>query len=125
MRTLQTLLALLLTISCVTAQGSYAPINVTCPSNLVRSGETGLSPDETAYISKRKTKATQSLQTWLAGVNLQDFNVSTFLANESNVPTMAIAFSGGGYRAMLNGAGVFQGPPPLPRSPLCVDVDAV
>jgi lysophospholipase len=122
MRTLQTLLSVLFAISSVTAQGSYAPINVTCPSNLIRSGETGLSPDETAYISQRKTKATQSLQTWLAGVNLQDFNVSKFLVNESNVPTMAIAFSGGGYRAMLNGAGVFQGIPPFPRSPLCGDV---
>lgn len=115
MPTLAILLSLLLTLSCVTAQGSYAPINVTCPSNLIRSGESGLSPDETAYISQRKTKATQSLQTWLAGVNLQDFNVSAFLANESNVPTLAIAFSGGGYRAMLNGAGVFQG---IPLSPL-------
>jgi lysophospholipase len=103
----------LLFISCIAAQGSYAPINVTCPSNLIRSGETGLSPHEAAYVSQRKTKATQSLQTWLAGVNLQDFNVSAFLANESNVPTMAIVFSGGGYRAMLNGASVFQGLPPV------------
>src|SRR5271170_105646 len=88
---------------------SYAPVNVTCPSDLIRYGENGLSSQETEYISQRKTKATESLETWLQGIELEGFNVSSFLTNESNVPTMAIAFSGGGYRAMLNGAGVFQG----------------
>jgi lysophospholipase len=88
---------------------SYAPINVTCPTNLIRYGDNGLSPLESQYISQRKTKATQNLETWLQLVGLENFNVSSFLANESNVPTLAIAFSGGGYRAMLNGAGVFQG----------------
>ena len=95
--------------SCVGARFSYAPINVTCPSNLIRYGDNGLSPQESQYVSQRRIKATRSLQTWLELVNLENFNVSSFLANESNVPTLAIAFSGGGYRAMLNGAGVFQG----------------
>ena len=95
--------------SLVGAQLSYAPINVSCPSDLIRYGDNGLSPQESQYISQRRRKATQSLQTWLELVNLENFNVSSFLANESNVPTLAIAFSGGGYRAMLNGAGVFQG----------------
>jgi len=88
---------------------SYAPKNVTCPTNLIRYGNNGLSTQESSYISQRRTKATQNLQTWLERVNLDNFNVSAFLANQSNVPTLAIAFSGGGYRAMLNGAGVFQG----------------
>jgi lysophospholipase len=89
---------------------SYAPKNVTCPStDLIRYGENGLSPLESQYISSRRTKATQSLQSWLERVNLENFDVSSFLANTSNVPTLGIAFSGGGYRAMLNGAGVFQG----------------
>jgi len=89
---------------------SYAPKNTTCPaSNLVRYGDNGLSPLESQYISQRRTKAAQSLQSWLEHVNLENFNVSAFFANQSNVPTLAIAFSGGGYRAMLNGAGVFQG----------------
>jgi hypothetical protein len=105
---LTTILYLIGLISLVSAQ-SYAPINVTCPSDLIRSGDTGLSPLEAKYISSRRTKATQSLQTWLEGLNLTDFDVSSFLKNESNAPTTAIAFSGGGYRAMLNGAGVFQG----------------
>ena len=95
-------------ISFVRAQ-SYAPINVTCPSDLIRFGDKGLSPQESQYISQRRTKATQNLRTWLEMINLQDFDVTSFLANESNIPTLAIAFSGGGYRAMLNGAGVFQG----------------
>jgi hypothetical protein len=88
---------------------SYAPINVTCPPALIRSGDNGLSPLESEYIFQRITKATESLQAWLELLDLKDFNVSSFLANTSNAPTLAIAFSGGGYRAMLNGAGVFQG----------------
>jgi hypothetical protein len=96
-------------VSLVRTELSYAPINVNCPSDLIRSGDNGLSPEESRYVSQRRTKATQSLQTWLELVNLENFNVPSFLANESNVPTLAIAFSGGGYRAMLNGAGVFQG----------------
>jgi hypothetical protein len=88
---------------------SYAPINVPCPANLIRSGDVGLSPSELAYISQRKSKAAQNLHSWLEGLNLTNFNASDFLSNTSNVPTMALAFSGGGYRAMLNGAGVFQG----------------
>lgn len=95
--------------SLVGAKLSYAPIHVTCPSNLIRYGNNQLSPEESGYISQRRAKATQSLKTWLELVNLENFDVSSFLANESNVPTLAIAFSGGGYRAMLNGAGVFQG----------------
>jgi lysophospholipase len=93
----------------LTQAQSYAPINVTCPTDLIRYGDNGLSPLETQYIAQRRTKATENLATWLGLVGLQDFNVGSFLANESNVPTLAIAFSGGGYRAMLNGAGVFQG----------------
>jgi len=88
---------------------SYAPINVTCPSNLIRYGDNGLSPLESQYITQRRTKVAESLAAWLGLAGLEDFNTSSFLANESNVPTLAIAFSGGGYRAMLNGAGVFQG----------------
>lgn len=109
------LLVLILTLSLAFQANSqsYAPINVTCPPALVRSGENGLSLLETQYIFQRKLRATESLQAWLELVNLTDFNVSSFLANESNAPTLAIAFSGGGYRAMLNGAGVFQGTPPL------------
>jgi lysophospholipase len=94
--------------SLVQAQ-SYAPINVTCPTDLIRYGDNGLSPLETQYIAQRRTKATENLATGLGLAGLQDFNVSSFLANQSNAPTLAIAFSGGGYRAMLNGAGVFQG----------------
>ena|SRR5271156_1404279 len=99
-------------VSLVIAQGSYAPINVTCPSDLIRYGDNGLSPLESQYLAQRKSIATQNLASWLEKINLSDFNITSFLANNTNVPTLGIAFSGGGYRAMLNGAGVFQGPSP-------------
>jgi lysophospholipase len=111
------------TVSVAVAQ-SYAPINVTCPDNLIRYGNNGLSPREAAYISQRKTKATQNLLTWLQGLHLADFNATSFLSNDSNTPTMGLAFSGGGYRAMLNGAGVFQGIIPRFKGRLIVGLDS-
>ena len=98
-----------LSLAFVVNAESYAPINVTCPSDLIRYGNNGLSHFESQYISQRQTRVTENLKSWLNFVNLQDFNASAFLSNTSNVPILAIAFSGGGYRAMLNGAGVFQG----------------
>ena len=88
---------------------SYAPIYVPCPDNLIRYGNDGLSPHESAYISRRKNKAGLNLLSWIQKLNLTGFDAMEFFANPSNVPTLALAFSGGGYRAMLNGAGVFQG----------------
>jgi lysophospholipase len=93
----------------VNGQGSYAPINSTCPASLIRSGTLGISSEESTYVSQRSVEANQNLKSWLQQVNLQDFDLNSFFANKSNLPVEAIAFSGGGYRAMLNGAGVFQG----------------
>ena len=103
------LLILALSLVILVNPESYAPINVTCPPALIRYGSNGLSPLESRYISLRQAKTTENLKSWLNLVNMHDFNASAFLKNSSNVPTLAIAFSGGGYRAMLNGAGVFQG----------------
>jgi hypothetical protein len=107
---IQVVLAAIPLASHVAAQPlSYAPINATCPADLVRFGNNGLSPQESGYIDQRKVTAAESLRNWLVKVNFTDFNATEFLANETNAPITAIAFSGGGYRAMLNGGGVFQG----------------
>ena len=79
----------------------YAPIPAACPSTpLVRPAD-GLSSSELAYLTGRKPKADAALKTWLQKSN------STF--DTSNLPTIALTTSGGGYRSLLTGAGVIQG----------------
>ncbi|KAK9450385.1 lysophospholipase catalytic domain-containing protein [Limtongia smithiae] len=87
--------------------GSYEPTNVSCPSSgsLVRNASQGVGSLEADYISSRKTPARKALATWLDRIALDNLDVSSFLTNDTDIP-IAFAFSGGGYRAMLTGAGV-------------------
>ena len=79
----------------------FAPVRASCPSTpLVRPAH-GLSPSESAYLNSRKSKADAALKSWLLKTN------STF--HTSKLPTVALTSSGGGYRALLSGAGVIQG----------------
>ncbi|KAM3416900.1 Lysophospholipase [Cercospora zeina] len=77
----------------------YAPKRVACPSTqLVRPAD-GLNSDEAKYIQSRKPKADAGLSAWLA----KSGNFST-----SSPPSVALTSSGGGYRALLEAAGVLQ-----------------
>ncbi|KAK9325457.1 lysophospholipase catalytic domain-containing protein [Lipomyces orientalis] len=84
--------------------GTYTPGNVTCPNlpSFVRNA-TSLSENETQYIENRHAVTTPYLIDYLDRLNLTDFNATEFLA-DTNI-TIGLAFSGGGYRAMLAGAG--------------------
>ena len=79
----------------------YAPIRTSCPSTPLLRPADGLSPSESAYLAGRKFKADAALKAWLLKTN------STF--QTSKLPTVALTSSGGGYRALLSGAGVIQG----------------
>ena len=79
----------------------YAPKESSCPSSpLVRPGN-ALSPSETTYIANRKAKADASLKAWLTKVNAE--------FGTGKLPSVGLTTSGGGYRALLTGAGVVQG----------------
>ena len=79
----------------------YAPIPAACPSTpLVRPAD-GLSASESSYLHNRKPKADASLKAWLQKTNPA---LSTL-----KLPRVALTSSGGGYRALLCGAGVIQG----------------
>ncbi|KAK9451588.1 lysophospholipase catalytic domain-containing protein [Limtongia smithiae] len=87
----------------------YAPSRVACPvddsgdlTSFVRDA-TGLSDEETAYVEARQAITSPYIIEYLDRLNLTDFNATDFLKN-TNL-TIGIAFSGGGYRAMLSGAG--------------------
>ncbi|KAL7268031.1 Lysophospholipase 1 [Rhizina undulata] len=83
--------------------GNYAPGPVTCPSgNLVRAASE-ISTGEKQFIQKRKSVTDVALTDFLNRASMVDFDVAAFMQNYS--PTIGIAFSGGGYRAMLTGGG--------------------
>ena len=79
----------------------YAPIRTACPSTPLVRPANGLSQSESGYLAGRKPKADAALKSWLQETN------STF--DTSKMPTVALTSSGGGYRALLSGAGVVQG----------------
>ncbi|KAK9467619.1 lysophospholipase catalytic domain-containing protein [Lipomyces arxii] len=85
--------------------GTYTPGQVACPRvhSLVRNASSGLSFHERSYIEGRQAETSPYLITYLDRLNLTDFNATEFLA-DTNI-TISIAYSGGGYRAMLSGAG--------------------
>ncbi|QLL35061.1 hypothetical protein HG536_0H04370 [Torulaspora globosa] len=88
----------------------YTPGNVTCGEDikLVRAA-TGLSQNETDWLEKRDAYTREALKTFLERATSNFTNsslVSTLFGNDSNVPKVAVACSGGGYRAMLCGAGM-------------------
>ncbi|THY80985.1 lysophospholipase [Aureobasidium pullulans] len=83
------------------ASTPYAPVSASCPSTpLVRTAN-GLGSSEAAYIAARKPKADAALAAWLQKTD------SSFATTD--LPTVGLVLSGGGYRALLSGAGLIQG----------------
>ncbi|KAJ5041505.1 uncharacterized protein L3040_005090 [Drepanopeziza brunnea f. sp. 'multigermtubi'] len=91
--------------------GGYAPAKVDCPSNrpTIRSARSGLSPNETAWLELRRNNTIDPMISWLSRMNISGFDAASYInthrANVSALPNIAIAVSGGGYRALMNGAG--------------------
>ena len=96
------------------APNGYTPMAVNCPSTRpsVRSAGIGLSSDETAFLKARRTVTLPAMQDFLNRMNITGFDVNSYFSshssNTSALPNVAIAASGGGYRAMLNGAGAIK-----------------
>lgn len=79
----------------------YAPVSASCPSTpLVRTANS-VGTGEAAYIATRKPKADAALTAWLQKTD------SSFAT--TNLPLIGLSISGGGYRALLSGAGLIQG----------------
>lgn len=89
----------------VLAESPYVPLQgQACPSNFtyVRVAD-ALSSGEQSFLSKRDVITNKELISWLGNSNLSDFDASSFLG--SDTIRIGLAYSGGGYRAMLSGAG--------------------
>lgn len=90
--------------------GGYAPAIVDCPSSrpTIRSAAT-LSKDETDWLAKRRPATVQPMADFIGRVGIDGFDGSEYINNLKNnvsaLPNIGIAMSGGGYRALMNGAG--------------------
>ncbi|SPO02155.1 related to lysophospholipase (lpl) [Cephalotrichum gorgonifer] len=89
--------------------GGYAPSNVTCPSNspTIR-GASALSSEESDWRKTREETTRAELKTFLDKIGIADFDAGSYLERDNAWPRIAISLSGGGYRALLNGAGFIK-----------------
>jgi lysophospholipase len=90
--------------------GGYAPQAVPCPAVRPTIREaTSLSPNETAWLPLRRNQTVAPIIDFLTRMNISGFDAASYINGISNnasaLPNIAIAASGGGYRALLNGAG--------------------
>ncbi|KAG2054996.1 lysophospholipase [Suillus hirtellus] len=102
------------------ASQAYTPITGRCPAgfNLVRMagtpGNQTLSSSEACYVQNRKANVLpQAWKTYLSNVLstnpfLPDYVSRILSGASSEIPTLGIATSGGGYRAAIFGAGVLN-----------------
>lgn len=88
----------------------YAPAVVDCPSSrpTIRSAAT-LSQNETDWLAKRRAATVQPMADFIRRAGISGFDGAEYINNLSNnvsaLPNIGIAVSGGGYRALMNGAG--------------------
>ncbi|WFD30792.1 lysophospholipase [Malassezia sp. CBS 17886] len=97
---------------------SYQPSNVPCPPMVQGPDNVGLlrnassheiSPQEADYMARHRSGTRAGWADWLhrAGLDNLPGGIDKFL--EQSQPRVGLAISGGGYRAMLHGAGVVEG----------------
>ncbi|QIX01617.1 hypothetical protein AMS68_007134 [Peltaster fructicola] len=89
----------------------YAPQTGSCPSTAPTArSAASLSSDEVSWLASRRNATIDPLRTLLSRMNFSGFDAAQYINNHSQnvsaLPNIGIAVSGGGYRAMLNGAGV-------------------
>ncbi|KAI9754385.1 MAG: Lysophospholipase 1 [Chaenotheca gracillima] len=95
------------------APNGYIPAEVACPSDrpTIRTAAS-LSPNETSWLESRRNKTVEPMSQFLSRMNISGFDAAGYIDknrnNASALPNVALAFSGGGYRALLNGAGALS-----------------
>ncbi|EWZ28477.1 phospholipase A2 [Fusarium oxysporum Fo47] len=92
------------------APDSYTPARVPCPKTrpAIRQA-TSLSTEETSWLELRDNSTFPALEEFLTRANIGGIDIEAYLngivSNGTTLPRIGIAISGGGYRAMINGAG--------------------
>ncbi|KAM7197000.1 lysophospholipase [Rhypophila sp. PSN 637] len=92
------------------APDGYAPAPVQCPETrpTIRPADT-LSVEESSWLRAREKNTFEAMLNVLPRLGVTGLDVEGYLRNLSDsnglLPRLGIAMSGGGYRALLNGAG--------------------
>lgn len=92
------------------APNNYAPAAVDCPSTrpTIRLAAL-LSDNETAWLEVRRNNTIWAMRNFLGRANITGLDTNAYIdniaRNASELPNIGIAISGGGYRALMNGAG--------------------
>jgi len=95
------------------APNGYAPAPVPCPEPrpFIRPAE-DISPNETAWLERRGNSTMQAMIDMLERADISDFDARAYIHSlvdsDLIVPRVGIAVSGGGYRALMNGAGAIS-----------------
>ncbi|KAI5455576.1 lysophospholipase [Mariannaea sp. PMI_226] len=95
------------------APDGYAPAAVPCPKTRpsIRTA-TGLSPNETEWLPLRGNQTIPVLKAVLSQAGISGFDTNSYIdnltSNNDRMPRIGIAISGGGYRALMNGAGALS-----------------
>ncbi|KAL0935046.1 Lysophospholipase [Colletotrichum truncatum] len=90
--------------------GGYAPAIVDCPTArpTIRSAA-ALSPNETDWLPRRRNATIEPMRELLTRANIPGFDAGAYIdrvrSSPSQLPNIGLAVSGGGYRALMNGAG--------------------
>lgn len=90
------------------APNGYKPEAGDCPSNrpTIRSASR-LSQNETSWLQVRRNKTVDPMRDFLGRLDFGNFKAASYISdnaqNVSVLPNIAIAVSGGGYRALMNG----------------------
>lgn len=93
-----------------TAPSGYVPGKAKCPDSKpkIRNGSS-ISPEEKKWLPLRRNETITHIRSFLKRVAIRDFDSEEYLsdaeANSTALPNIGIAISGGGYRALLGGAG--------------------
>jgi lysophospholipase len=85
-------------------------MEVSCPAERPTIREaSSLSPNETAWLPIRRNNTIAPMREFLSRMNISGFDATSYINgiqnNASALPNIGIASSGGGYRALMNGAG--------------------
>jgi lysophospholipase len=91
----------------------YAPSEVNCPSNPPQVQDaSSLSQNETEWLRIRRNNTVEPMRDFLSRMNIANFDAGSYIdrvsSNASTLPNIAMTFSGGGWRALMNGAGIIK-----------------
>jgi lysophospholipase len=92
------------------APNGYVPTDVNCPSEQPAIRKAGsLSDQEILWLQKRRVNSIAPMRDLLGRMGITGLDTNAYIdnhkSNVDNIPNIGIAMSGGGYRALLNGAG--------------------